>query len=1248
MRMQERNHRGLYVILVLLVALSPVLPLRSRPALASAPSGSDYDTRNAFAMLALDFPTNVTSSEGTYPDKVRVNWQSVSGATYYEVYRATSSGGVKTLLGSSPAAPFDDTTPTPGVTYYYWVKACNLSECSDFSDRYATGYACILPVAPNGVTASDGAYLDKVQVTWSAVADATYYQVYRAASSGGTRILLGSPTAATFDDTTVTPGVWYYWVKACKTCGCSDYSAHDTGYSSCVTPEPPTGVAASDGTYPDKVRITWAAVSGASNYAVYRSETLDGTKIHLGSPTGTTFDDSTAIGGTTYYYWLKACNSCSCSSYSPWNTGYACAGPTAPAGVAASDGTYTDKVRVAWQAVSGATHYEVYRAESSGGTKTVLGSPTATTLDDVMATPGTTYYYWVIACDTCACSAYGAYDTGYRSASPVTPTGVAASDGTYPDKVRVTWGAVSGVIYYGVYRATSSGGIKTLLGIPASASFDDSTAVPGTTYYYWVKACNTVECSTFSAYDTGYACAVPAAPAGVVASDGTYADRVQVTWNPVSGASYYQVYRAESADGGKTQLGSPAAASFADTGFLPGTGYYWVKACNACGCSDYSGYDTGYGACVTPGAPTGVEATDGTYPDRVRITWAAAPGATHYAVYRAGAVLETKIHLDSIGGTSFDDLTAVPGITCYYWVKACNSCDCSNYSAWNRGYACVAPEAPSSVAASDGTYADKVQVTWSAVSGAIYYEVYRAESSDGTRTLLGSPAETSLNDTTVATDTTYYYWIKACDACGCSEFSIPDTGLACVMPAAPTDVVASDGTYPDKVQVTWSAVVDATHYDVYRAESAEGTATWLGSSTEATFDDTTAVAGTTYYYWVKVCDNCGCSEFSASDTGYVCVMPLAPEGVTATNGTYADKVQVTWNAVSGANQYGVYRSDSAMGTKIMLGSPTEAAFDDTTAVAGVTYHYWASACNACGCSDFSVSDTGYACVLPAVPTGVAASEGTYPDKVQVTWSSVLGATYYEVYRATSATGATALLGSPTATTWDDTTAAAGTTYYYWAKACNTCGCSNYSAYDTGYRCTVPVAPAGVTASEGTYSDKVRVTWGSVSGATHYEVHRATSVAGTKTLLGSPTTATFDDSTAVAGTTYYYWVKACNACGCSDYSAPDTGYRCNLPAAPTGVAASDGTYSDKVRVTWSSMSGATNYELYRAESAVGTRTLLGSPTAVTFDDTTAVAGTTYYYWVKACKACGCSDLSGHDVGVRSMGWVHIYLPWVRKP
>ena len=90
---------------------------------------------------------------------------------------------------------------------------------------------------------------------------------------------------------------------------------------------------------------------------------------------------------------------------------------------------------------------------------------------------------------------------------------------------------------------------------------------------------------------------------------------------------------------------------------------------------------------------------------------------------------------------------------------------------------------------------------------------------------------------------------------------------------------------------------------------------------------------------------------------------------------------------------------------------------------------------------------------PSPPTNVQASDGTYMDKVQVTWTVSPGATSYTVYRATSTSRRATKVAIVTIsnTTYDDTTASVGKTYYYWVKASNSYGTSGFSAYNTGNR-----------------------------------------------------------------------------------------------------------------------------------------------------------------------------------------------------
>jgi fibronectin type 3 domain-containing protein len=262
-------------------------------------------------------PTSVAASDGAFTDKIQITWTASDEAASYKVYRATSATGAKSLAGSAAASPYDDGEATPGVTYTYWVKACNGALCSDFSAS-DSGWRNLS--APGGAAASDGAYTDKVGISWNTSPGATSYQVFRATSATGTKVGLKPTSATSLNDMGATPGVTYwYWVKACRGATCSDFSASDTGWRNLV---PPKNVQASDGTYPDKVRITWTASAGATSYKLYRATSADGTKTLLGSLAGLLANDSSATKGVTYYYWVQACREALCSDFSASDSGW--------------------------------------------------------------------------------------------------------------------------------------------------------------------------------------------------------------------------------------------------------------------------------------------------------------------------------------------------------------------------------------------------------------------------------------------------------------------------------------------------------------------------------------------------------------------------------------------------------------------------------------------------------------------------------------------------------------------------------------------------------------------------------------------------------------------------------------------------------------------------------------------------------------------------------------------------------------
>jgi hypothetical protein len=139
-------------------------------------------------------------------------------------------------------------------------------------------------------------------------------------------------------------------------------------------------------------------------------------------------------------------------------------------------------------------------------------------------------------------------------------------------------------------------------------------------------------------------------------------------------------------------------------------------------------------------------------------------------------------------------------------------------------------------------------------------------------------------------------------------------------------------------------------------------------------------------------------------------------------------------------------------------------------------------------------------------------------------------------------------------------------------------------------------------------------------------------------LGTATAATYSDTTAVAGTLYTYSVTASTAAGNSATSATDTGWR-NV-AVPGNVAATDGTYSNKVRVTWSAVTGATGYGVYR-QLPGGAVTLIANVTpgtTVAYNDSTIPVSVVGTYSVRALTPSGNSAASATNTGFRASSFI----------
>jgi hypothetical protein len=166
----------------------------------------------------------------------------------------------------------------------------------------------------------------------------------------------------------------------------------------------------------------------------------------------------------------------------------------------------------------------------------------------------------------------------------------------------------------------------------------------------------------------------------------------------------------------------------------------------------------------------------------------------------------------------------------------------------------------------------------------------------------------------------------------------------------------------------------------------------------------------------------------------------------------------------------------------------------------------------------------------------------------------------------------------------------------------------------------PLAPTGLSAIGG--NARVDLSWTAASGASSYNVFRATTSGGPYSPHATGVSATsYGDTSVTNGTTYYYVVTAMNAAGESGFSTEASAMpqAPALPPAPTGLTATPG--KKKVSLAWNAVSGATSYRVKRSTTNGGPYSLVAAPTGTSYTNTGLQSGTTYYYVVSAVNAAG---------------------------
>ena len=480
------------------------------------------------AGAVLSAPTDLRASPIS-DSSIRVSWPNVPGADFYELQWKSGDRSYSTSIRvdrpDSGNPYYDDTDLSPSTKYTYQVRAVDINGAGDFSSPASTTTRSTAAAAGQmpkvtGLTVTDAtsdnaADSRKAKLTWSAVSEATHYEIQRydpstvvgwkdlddGSAGSVTRITkadAGSPPTHEDDFTDgAAAGKTYFYVVSAVEDGADD-SVSDAGdnemgdwsdYKSVTfkahKPGPPTAVTAvkTNGT---SILVSWTGPlagdtsgsrEGLATAYTLRWRTGDSSSWSNIAVSGTSYHHTGRRGNTSYHYRVRAENSGGESDYvnldDPVVLGNTLNPPTGLKAVDATDGA-TVGIKVSWSAVSGASGYEVQRfgtdgmwgnfAGDDGGDDDASGTMIT---DSAELTAGMTYLYRVRTVKETAMSGWSAPVSGMTVVTkPDPPTVVATSIGR--SMIRLSWNAVAGATTYelefleGSYATADDFGVPNL------------------------------------------------------------------------------------------------------------------------------------------------------------------------------------------------------------------------------------------------------------------------------------------------------------------------------------------------------------------------------------------------------------------------------------------------------------------------------------------------------------------------------------------------------------------------------------------------------------------------------------------------------------------------------------------------------------------------------------------------------------------------------------------------------------------
>lgn len=339
---------------------------------------------------------------------VSLEWNKVSGAMNYELYRKTSQQEAYELLAVTAEVTYRDEKVTAGESYSYQVRAIRDENGKTIQAKFSAAASASLASAAMQFESCEAADYHSVKLTWRQDPKASGYYIYRSVKENGTyrKIkTISKNTTLTYTDTKIVPGKKFFY-KICTYTRGEGQTVVTGDQSQAVQAQTqadgPQLAAVHTNIGNRSLSLEWRKSENAAGYRIYRSVYPDKGFAKIKDVSGGTFvgyEDRSVIPGGTYYYRIKGIYvNGSYKGLSAASTVLeGSVNPAAPIGLTIAQ-TGEDTLQISWALSIGAGSYNLYRADAAGKEFSCIAQGvTETSYTDTGCRDGRTYYYRVSA-----------------------------------------------------------------------------------------------------------------------------------------------------------------------------------------------------------------------------------------------------------------------------------------------------------------------------------------------------------------------------------------------------------------------------------------------------------------------------------------------------------------------------------------------------------------------------------------------------------------------------------------------------------------------------------------------------------------------------------------------------------------------------------------------------------------------------------------------------------------------------------